>query len=490
MGLAKIAESDRPVDRPDDHPDRDLGRIASHDIAAADTAFGSNQTRAFEREQDLLEVGLGQACSFRDIAHRGRPAVVVEDQGQQRAARVVSPRRDRHGGSVAPAPARSPRVSIVEDDAVEHSGGSEPLALDRTLPKYDDRCVTAVVPALCAGVEADIVSDAAAAARTVVLLVVDGLGWHQLHRHRSIAPSLAAASDATPPITTVAPSTTATAMTSLTTGAAPGEHGLVGYRIATSLGLLNALRWRADGRDVRAALPPDELQPVAPFCGQPTAVVTHTKFRHSGFTGAHLRGGTFWEWHDLPGFVAAVLGAVGDGFRFVFAYYDAIDKIAHEFGLGRRYHSALAEAERLAVALRSDLPAEVPLIVTADHGIVEVLEPPVMIDPEVVALTDGWSGEARLLWLHACAGAESGLASACERYADIAEIAPVEQVLDEQWLGRHVTVTARGRLGDVALVPRGLQAFTMPDEKKPRHALIGRHGGLTAEEMLVPFVQL
>lgn len=381
----------------------------------------------------------------------------------------------------------------MEADTIEHSGDgphSEALALDRTLPSYDDRCVTAVAPALLAGVEAELISDAVAAARTVVLLVVDGLGWHQLRRHRSLAPSLAAASDATPPMTTVAPSTTATALTSLATGAAPGEHGLVGYRIATPLGLLNALRWRAGGRDVRAELPPDELQPVEPFCGQPTAVVTRSEFRHSGFSAAHLRGGSLRGWHDVSGIVSAVRGAVDEGFQLVFAYYDTVDKVAHEFGLGDRYRSALAEAERLAVALRRDVPAEVPLIVTADHGVVEVLEPPVTVDPEIVALTGGWSGEARLLWLHACAGAKSELAAACERYAGFAEIAPVEQVLDERWLGRHVTVAARGRLGDVALVPRDLQAFTMPDEDRPHHALIGRHGGLTAEEMLVPFAQL
>ncbi len=366
----------------------------------------------------------------------------------------------------------------------------EALALDRTLPSYDDRCVTAVTPALLAGVQASLISDAVAAARTVVLLVIDGLGWHQLRRHRSLAPSLAAASDATPPITTVAPSTTATALTSLATGAAPGEHGLVGYRIATSVGLLNALRWRAGGRDVRAELPPEELQPVEPFCGQPVAVVTRSEFRHSGFSAAHLRGGSFRGWHDVPGIVTAVRQAVDEGVGLVFAYYDTLDKVAHEFGLGDRYRSALAGAESLAVALRAGVPADVPLIVTADHGVVEVLEPPVMIDPEVVALTDGWSGEARLLWLHARTGAELELASACQRYGGFAEIAPVAQVLDEQWLGRHVSVATRGRLGDVALVPRGLQAFTMPDEDRPHHALIGRHGGLTAEEMLVPFAQM
>ena len=490
MRLAEIAESDRAVDSSNDHPDRDLGWIASHDIAAADAALGPHQTCALERKQNLLEVGLGQTCALRNVAHRGRQAVVVQDQRQQRAARVISPRRDRHGGSVAPVPAQPSRVGSVEGDAIEHTENGGALALERTLPTYDGRCITAVVPALLAGVEADVVSDAVAAARSVVLLVVDGLGWHQLRRHRSLMPSLAAANDAAPPMTTVAPSTTATAMTSLATGAAPGEHGVVGYRIATCLGLLNALRWRAGGRDVRAELPPDELQPVEPFCGQPTAVVTRAEFRHSGFSGAHLRGGTFRGWHNSPGLIAAVRGAVDEGFPFVFAYLDTVDKTAHEFGFGERYRSALAETERLAVALRSDLPEETPLIVTADHGVVEVLEPPVMVDPEVVALTEGWSGEARLLWLHACAGAESELAAACERYAGIAEIAPVTQVLDEQWLGRHVTGAARGRLGDVALVPRGLQAFAMPDEDKPNHALIGRHGGLTAEEMLVPFAQL
>ena len=367
---------------------------------------------------------------------------------------------------------------------------SEPLVLERVLPAYGGRCITEVMPGLLAGVETELIDDSVASAPSVVMLVVDGLGWHQLRRCRSLAPVLAAASDRTPPITTVAPSTTATALTSLTTGAAPSEHGLVGYRVPTPLGLLNALRWRAGGTDVRAALPADELQPVVPFCGQPAAVVTRSEFRHSGFTMAHLRGGTFRAWREVNDIAQCVLSAVDEGFRLVFAYYDTLDKVAHEFGLGDHYRAALAEVERLAVALRTGLPADTPFIVTADHGVVEVLESPVMIDPEVTELTTGWSGEARMLWLHARSGAESGLAGACERYADLAEIAPVSQVLDERWLGKHVSKAARGRLGDVALVPRGLQAFTMPDEDQPHHALIGRHGGLTSEEMMVPFAQL
>ncbi|MCY4515624.1 MAG: alkaline phosphatase family protein [Acidimicrobiaceae bacterium] len=375
----------------------------------------------------------------------------------------------------------------MEAVATDLGADSEPLALDRTLPAYGGRCITAVAPGLLAGVATELIDDAVAAARTVVLLVVDGLGWHQLHRHRSLAPSLAAASDATSPVTTVAPSTTATALTSLATGAAPGEHGLVGYRVPTSLGLLNALRWRAGGRDVRMELPPEELQPVDPFCGQPVAVVTRAEFRDSGFSAAHLRGGSMRGWREVSDIVQRVRGAVDEGFQLVFAYYDTLDKVAHEFGLGDRYRSTLATVERLAVALRSEVGDEIPLIVTADHGVVEVVEPPVMIDAEVAEFTGGWSGEARMLWLHARTGAAAELVACCERYAGFAEAAPVEQVLDERWLGRHVTEAARRRLGDVVLVPRGLQAFTMPDEDQPHHPLIGRHGGLTSEEMLVPF---
>ena len=412
---------------------------------------------------------------------------------------------------------------------------SESLALERVLPDYGGRCITEVIPGLLAGHPTELVGNQLASAPTVVLVMVDGLGWHQLRRHRSVAPALAAAADAAAPITTVAPSTTAAALASLTTGAAPGEHGLVGYRVPTSAGLLNTLRWRAGGKDARAAVPAHELQPVLPFCGQPVAVVTRAEFRDSGFSTAHLRGGAFWGWRDadppkkssrqsdssgasqraaadsaadartkerarharrialdraIREITECVREAVAQRFRLVYAYFDTLDKVAHEFGIGDEYLATLNGAERLAAAIRSAVPSEVPVVITADHGVVDVPDPPVVVDPDIVALTGGWSGEARMLWLHARPGAAADLLDACQRYAPIAEVAPLSQVLDERWLGRHVSPQARSRLGDLVLVPTATQAFAMPDDKKPSHPLIGRHGGLTAEEMLVPFLQL
>ena len=63
----------------------------------------------------------------------------------------------------------------------------------------------------------------------------------------------------------------------------------------------------------------------------------------------------------------------------------------------------------------------------------------------------------------------------------------VDEVLSAGWLGDRVTSTARGRLGDVAVVARDPVAFVDPAEVSSIE-LIGRHGSLTAAEMLVPAV--
>ena len=84
----------------------------------------------------------------------------------------------------------------------------------------------------------------------MVLLVLDGLGWEQLQERSHLAPTLAAMAGG--PITTVAPSTTATALTSLTTGSRPAAHGLVGYRVRVSgTDVLNVLRWCTAGSNSR-----------------------------------------------------------------------------------------------------------------------------------------------------------------------------------------------------------------------------------------------
>jgi hypothetical protein len=131
-------------------------------------------------------------------------------------------------------------------------------------------------------------------ANQVVLLVLDGLGWHQLREHQQHAPTLSSMQGKS--ITSVAPTTTVTALTSIATGLTPGEHGMMGYRIDLGGHVVQMLRWGDDKGDLRATYPPDLVQPCPPFMGAAVPVLSKAELEGSAFTEAHLRGSRPMGW--------------------------------------------------------------------------------------------------------------------------------------------------------------------------------------------------
>ena len=356
------------------------------------------------------------------------------------------------------------------------------------LPDYGGACIANIVPALLGPPEETPawIPAGVAGASQVVLFVVDGLGWEQLRARPRLAPTLA--SMAGGPVTTVAPSTTSTALTSLTTGLPPGEHGVVGYRIAVHGEVLNVLRWSTVAGDAHQTIPPSKLQPTAPFMGERPAVVTRAEYRRSGFTGAHLDPARFWGYRTLATMVTEVGRLVRASEPFVYAYYDGLDKVAHEYGLGEHYDSELSWLDILVDRILSRLPRHAALVVTADHGQVEVLAPAIPLAADVMANTSMQSGEGRFRWLHAKPGRGRALHEACRaHHGDDAWVLTRDEMVAQGWFGPVVTEAARARLGDVALVARRDVAFHDPQDTGP-YSLIGRHGSATRAEMLVPLL--
>jgi hypothetical protein len=290
-------------------------------------------------------------------------------------------------------------------------------------------------------------------------------------------------------ITTVAPSTTAAALTSLTLGCPPGEHGLVGYRMHVGEGvLLNILRWRTGDADARTSLVPRELQPRAPFRGAEPVVVTRASFGGTGFSSAHLGAARLAGWHTASGIAVDVGRALAAEEPFVYAYYDGVDKVAHVHGLGAHYTAELAAADRLVDDLANALPAGAVLVVTSDHGQVDVGDNSEPLDADVIAASALVSGEARFRWLHAPPGGAERLAVvARDRYGPSAIVRTRDEVEHAGWLGPELTDAARRRLGDVALVATGTSAYLEPSDAGERQ-LVSRHGALTSAEMLVPLL--
>lgn len=364
-----------------------------------------------------------------------------------------------------------------------------PSAPEPLLPDYSGACVSSLIPTLLDrdGDAAAWLPEPARAAGQVVLLVLDGLGWGQLGERARLAPVLSSMEGG--PITSVAPTTTATALTSLTTGQAPASHGVVGYRLRVGPAeVLNVLRWHTGSGDAREAVPPEKFQPQAAFAGSGPPVVTRAEFADTGFTSAHLGGSRFFGWRVTSALVVEVRRLLREGEPFVYAYYDGMDKVAHERGFGEYYDAELAATDRLVGDVVEALPPGAALVVTSDHGQVHVGEATVEFDPEILADVELLSGEGRFRWLHARPGAAERLAErARERFEDMAWVRTRQQLMDENWLGGRPAPEVERRLGDVALVAHGPVAFldpAVPDESR----LICRHGSLTPDEVLVPLL--
>lgn len=355
-------------------------------------------------------------------------------------------------------------------------------------PDYHGVWVGALVPALLGGEVLPWLPEAAVTARSVVLLVLDGLGWSSIERHRDTLPTLAAMEGR--PITAVAPTTTAAGLTSISTGLTPAQHGMVGYRMRVSGMVLNVLRWQVPGGGNN---PPDpvRVQPMPPFLGQKVPVVTRADFRDGGFTCAHLRGGQFVGWQTTAILVEHVRRLVAAGQKFVYAYYDGIDKVAHAYGLADGFLEAeLTETDRLIGSLLDRLPGDCALLVTADHGQVAAGRRDFIDLGSVHHLVAAYAGEGRFRSLHAIPGAASELLTAAtERFGDVAWVFTRDELFDDGWLGDGGTAEVRHRVGDVVLAARGHAAFA--DPTNPRElTLVAQHGSLTRDEMLVPLLAI
>ncbi len=368
-------------------------------------------------------------------------------------------------------------------------------------PDYAGACVTNIVPALLGPGGTDSLPpffpDCARGARQVVLLVVDGLGWHQLQdsirTNPACAPTFATMQGGS--ITTVAPTTTVTALTSIATGAAPGEHGLVGYRIDFSGRVVQMLRWADQSGDVRRRLMPREVQPCPPFLGATVPVLSKAEFDGTAFTEAHLRDQKMFSWRAMSSMVVDVRNLLARGERFVYCYYDGVDKIAHERGFGEHYDAEVLTADRLVADIAAALPREAVLLVTADHGQVMVGERTMPLAHDVTRHLSHQSGEGRFRWLHLNAGpVDAGrlgevVAAARTHHGDVAWVMTRDEMIDAGYFGRRVTDVVRRRCGDVAVMAKDDVSFDDPADKS-YFQLQCRHGSLTSAEIDVPFLAI
>jgi Type I phosphodiesterase / nucleotide pyrophosphatase len=365
-------------------------------------------------------------------------------------------------------------------------------------PRYADAALSDLVPSVLVGMGMDGSTDnllGLPPARRYVVLLVDGLGWNLLRTYADNAPFLASLQEAGGrALTSAVPSTTSTSLVSLGTGLVPGIHGVVGYTMAvpgTDL-LLNTLRWNTTVEPLVWQPYPTVFE-QAERAGVAVTTVSRKAFRGSGVTVAGLRGGAY-EAADSAGqrIARAVEASARGGRSLVYVYEGDLDWTGHRDGChSAAWRHQLAVIDAWVARLRQALPADTVLLVTGDHGMIDVPfdnRVDVDSDPALRAGVVLVGGDPRLRYLYTETGAADDVAACWRtRLGPDALVLLRDEAIARGWFGT-VEDRVRPRLGDVVIAALGPVAVECNAVFPTEATLLGWHGSLTADEMLVPLL--
>ena len=355
--------------------------------------------------------------------------------------------------------------------------------------------------------------------RRIVVLIVDAFGWQQLHDELARQPDLFLGElirregVAFAPLTSVFPSTTVNALTTANTGAQPIEHGVLGYTLwLREYGAVSEMitfgPYAANGWSyMQAGVEPTDFQPLPSIFARARAagvvpyLVSPAMFERSPLSLMHSGGATYVPYLGLSDGLAQIRRLVetpGDAPLLIGAYYGQLDTIAHVYGTGTPEHAA--EVAQIDGALRREIFDRIDrddtlFILYADHGqincdaahTVDLVADMALRGDLVVPPT----GEGRARYLHVRDGRRAAVrARVAARYGAFSTLLDAEEAIGRGLFGPAAPAErSRARIGDLVLLPHENYYFhDYPTPRRKALDMVGRHGGLTPEELLVPFL--
>ena len=341
-------------------------------------------------------------------------------------------------------------------------------------------------------------STGVANAANLVLLIIDGLGDNYLQRRG--ASELGKRRRGA--MTSVFPSTTASAITTSYTGRTPLEHGLTGwFTYFGEAGCVSAaLPFRSRGDmallTTRGVTPDQVYTSASLFASLPvrSIVVSHRDIIDSHYNTVHCRGAEKLAYEKADDFVAQVERAVKSSSerKFVYAYWPHYDQTSHKYGSQSEQAAAeFAIIDRAFGELIEKLRGtDTVVVATADHGFIDApteqnIEWPAALAP---LMRFPLCGERRVVYCHVHSPREF-MERARECFEGKADVMPSTQLVDEGWFGPGTPhPRLKDRIGDVAIVMR--ERYTVKDwvPGEARWLHIGNHGGTHEDEMLIPLI--
>ncbi|EAR23745.1 conserved hypotethical protein [marine actinobacterium PHSC20C1] len=340
------------------------------------------------------------------------------------------------------------------------------------------------------------------AVRHAVVVLVDGLGIHSLKARAGHARTLSSVLSKNAVIQSGFPTTTASALASLTTGVRAGQHGLVGYSALDTVNdrVLNQLSGWDSLLDPATWQRAPTIFERAANRGHTAVAVGAARYRDSGFTRAVLRGARYVAAGSLAERlrVAVAIAGTSDSASITYVYAPELDMAGHAHGWqSPQWTHALESFDSALAGVLGGLAADQGLLVTADHGMIDV--PPhahVLYDtsPELLIGVKHVAGEPRCLQLHLDPelNAEER-ANVWERWnateGHRAWVVSRADAIAAGWFG-EVDTEIEGRIGDIIVAAR--KAIAYYDSRVANEhgrQMVGQHGSWSDDELRVPLLR-
>lgn len=315
---------------------------------------------------------------------------------------------------------------------------------------------------------------------TYVLVIIDGLGVHQLDHPDATD----IRSDRVATLDAPFPTTTTVSLACIATAQPPSQHGLLAYtlHLPEHEMVVNTIRWttlwgEATKLDTNDFLPAPNTWERLKAGGVEAITVQPANFERSSLTRLLYRGCRFEPAHSEQEIVDATVELAAQPGRLIVTYIPHVDFAAHLYGQQHeKYADALSTASTIWSQLAARLPGTVTLVGTADHGHVDFAR-------EKRFKIDRADHEGRVLF------GDSRVMMVKGDGAAMAEGLPATWVpIDEMvhvWGPTPHHASFAERIPDGALVAEDGWVLLH------RHAndkMLGNHGGTTPEEMHIPLL--
>ncbi|KLO21854.1 hypothetical protein X275_08135 [Marinitoga sp. 1197] len=313
------------------------------------------------------------------------------------------------------------------------------------------------------------------------------------------------------PATSVFPSTTANAITTLMTAQAPADHGILGYTLfLKELGsLVNMIDFSplVGGKGafepflVNDLLEVKTIDEILEKLEVKTFTHTHSDIVNSGLSKIHNKGSNIKGYKSLVEMFGMVLDKLesfhNTGYKsFQFAYYGYVDGIGHKYGAKDiKYKTQIYwflkmfEDEFLS-KMDKKIRDDTIIIITADHGMLETpLIKEIRFSNESEISKYLWippGGEMRMMYFYT-KNKKFFYEFFNSKYKDFGNLIDIEEAEKINLFGAKLNNKYKERVGDYVMISKSNYSFVYKYGGSFVH-LKGKHGGLSFHEMIVPVI--